>query len=344
MRVYIHIPFCASKCPYCAFGSVTSLDLIKQYFKALELDLKTQLQNLNAQKIKSVFIGGGTPSVVNAKFYEPIFMLLAPFLSKNAELTSEANPNSLNLKWLENMRAFGLNRISIGSQSFNEKKLKFLGRNHSPKDTFKAVEYAKIAGFTNINVDLMYASKLDDEKMLKSELENIKKLQISHISAYALSLEKNTPFFGHNEYKKDSTRLAKYLFSGLCGLGLRQYEISNFGRVCKHNLGYWRGDDYIGVGAFSVGTLGFRRFNAPRSLNAYIKNPNFKNIELLSKAQKDFERVFLGLRCILGVEKNIIKNKTNLKILLENAKLRQNKTRVYNDNFLLADELAWFLF
>lgn len=344
MRVYIHIPFCVSKCPYCAFGSVTSMKLVKDYFKALELDLNAQLQNLAKQKIKSVFIGGGTPSVVDYSFYEPIFTLLKPFLSKNAELTSEANPNSITLKWLEKMRNFGLNRVSFGAQSFDEKKLKFLGRNHSAKDTFNAVEYAKIAGFNNINVDLIYASKFDDKKMLKSELDGIAKLEISHISAYALSLEKNTAFFGHNEYKKDSLILAKYLFNGLSGLGLRQYEISNFGRICKHNLGYWRGDDYIGVGAFSVGTAGFKRFNAPRDLMAYIKNPNFRNIELLNKTQKDFERVFLGLRCILGVAKNAIKNKKNLSILLENAKLRQNKTRVYNDNFLLADELAEFLF
>lgn len=344
MRVYIHIPFCDTKCPYCAFGSVTNHSLMLPYFKALKLDLISQIQALEFGKIKSVFIGGGTPSVAHYELYDEILFFLKPFLSHSAEITIEANPNSATMRWLEHMSSLGVNRVSFGAQSFNKDKLRFLGRAHSIKDIFQAVENAKIAGIRNINVDLMYATKLDDTKMLKSELKNIAKLRIKHISAYALNLEKSTPFFKHNEYVKDSPRLARYLFAGLSDLGLSQYEISNFGKPCKHNLGYWRGDDYIGVGAYSVGTLGFKRFYAPLSINSYIKDPLARKIELLSKDDKAFERGFLGLRSKVGVLKSSIKNQQNLEILLKSGKLRQRHIRVYNENFLLADELANFLF
>lgn len=355
MRVYIHIPFCVKKCPYCAFGSVTDFKLKEDYFRALKIDLESQIlefsqKNILNSRISSVFFGGGTPSVVESEFYEQIFAVLKPHLSKNAEITLEANPNPATLAWLKDLRGFGANRISFGAQSFNAKKLEFLGRIHSSEDVFTAVKNAKKAGFKNINVDLIYGTKLDNKKLLNDEIANIAKLKalgVTHISAYSLSLESGTPFFAHKEYQKDSAVLANFVIKGLKNLGFMPYEISNFcldNKKCKHNLGYWRGDDYLGVGAFSVGCVNSTRLNAPKNLKSYIKEPTKRQKEHLSSDDWAFERVFLGLRSSLGVEAKYIKNKELLALLIKEKKLILANSRIYNENFLLADELATALF
>ena len=347
MRVYIHIPFCASKCPYCAFGSICDKSLKEQYFYALKKDIEFYKIHLQKQKIDSIFFGGGTPSVVEADFYTEILGCLKEFCAKNAEITFEANPNSATLNWLKKIKNLGANRISFGAQSFDGKKLNFLGRTHSTNDIFKAVENAKTACFKNINVDLIYGTKLDNKKLLACELENIAKLEIQHISAYSLTLENSTPFFKHKDYQKDSAILSNFFIKGLKNLGFCQYEISNFAKKnyeCKHNLGYWKGDEYIGFGAFSVGCFEGSRFYAYKSVNKYIKEPMYRKTELLSKDDFAFERVFLGLRSKIGVNKNYIKNKNMLEILLKEKKLKERNNRIYNENFLLADELACELF
>lgn len=350
MQIYIHIPFCESKCPYCAFGSFANKsNLIQPYFVALKNDILHNFINLDLKdkQISSIFIGGGTPSCVETKFYAPIFEILSPFLDKSAEITTEANPNSANLKWLSQMRKFGVNRISFGAQSFDEKKLKFLGRIHDKKAIFQAVLDAKTAGFSNINIDLIYGSKFDNKKLLLSECENIAKLGIEHISAYALSIENNTKFALKPHYAKQSPNLAKFLFKNLSNLGFLQYEISNFAKnnkICKHNLGYWQKNDYLGFGAYSVGSVGNARFSA-LNLKQYLSNPLFRNIENLSSNQIKMEKIFLGLRSNVGVELEIF-NKFELEKIqiLKNAKKIYIKNdKIFNKNFLLADEICLYL-
>lgn len=351
MRVYLHIPFCASKCPYCAFGSFTDFSLVRAYFNALKSDLSYQLNaHLGPKKqIKSIFFGGGTPSVVLARFYEGILDLLMPLCAKNAEITFEANPNSAKLEWLKSIKNLGANRISFGTQSFDEKKLAFLGRAHSSADTFRAVESALKAGFKHINVDFIYGTKLDSKKLLSSELENIAKLKnlgVKHISAYALTLEQNTPFFAHKNYAKEAPILANFVIKGLENLCFFQYEISNFSQIgyeCEHNLGYWVGDEYIGVGAFSVGYVDRVRLYASKNMSEYIKEPFFRQSEHLSADEWSDERLFLGLRSKLGVEKKHIKNQKMLEILLKERKITQKNGRIFNKNFLVADEIASML-
>ena len=349
MHIYIHIPFCESKCPYCAFGSYDDkFDLTKKYFNALEFEISNFLDQNENLKISTLFFGGGTPSSVGAEFYAGIFEMLKPHFTKNAEITAEANPNSANLKWLRSMRNLGLNRISFGAQSFNEQKLKFLGRIHNARQIYKAVENAKIAGFKNINVDLIYATKFDDKKNIEFEISNLANLDISHISAYSLTLEEKTPFFGKKNYKKDSVNLAKFLFEKLENLGFLQYEISNFakkGKICKHNLSYWQGKNYAGFGAFSVGTFGLKRLYSPQNLQSYIQNPLEKMVENLSKSDKKIERIFLGARSILGINSQILTKKEflNANFLAKRQKLKFENGKFYNSNFLLADEIALFI-
>lgn len=349
MHLYVHIPFCESKCHYCSFTSLRKKDHEKTYFKALLEDLKAQIDlfRLSKNSIRTLFIGGGTPSVVEARFYEGIIEFLTPYLNKNSENTIEANPKSSIYSWLKSMKDFGFNRVSFGAQSFHSKKLEFLGRTHTQKELLESVENASKAGFDNINLDLIYDTKLDDKKMLDFELlhlRGIKKL-LTHISAYHLSIEKNTAFANFTHYKKNAPRLMKYFIEQIEISGFKQYEISNFGRVCKHNLAYWQGKDYIGCGLSAVGFLKNQRFYTAKNLKAYIANPCFREVENLNAKELCLERLFLGLRSKVGVDKKILSPTQLQKAseLVRAKKLLFKNERFYNPNFLISDELALYL-
>ena len=285
MHIYIHIPFCTSKCPYCAFGSQTdAFDLKEKYFNALKFEIQNFAKKNPNFKISTLFIGGGTPSSVEAGLYEDVFEILAPRFMANAEITTEANPNSANFDWLSQMRNFGINRISFGAQSFNEAKLKFLGRAHGASEIFEAVQNAKKAGISNINLDLIYASKFDDKTNLKFEIQNFARANVTHLSAYALTIEENTPFFRRKILSNDDENLAEFFFEQIQNLGYEQYEISNFAlpnHRCAHNIAYWKGEDYVGFGAHAVGTSGLKRYTSARSICEYIQNPVKKSPILL---------------------------------------------------------------
>ncbi|NLY03370.1 MAG: coproporphyrinogen III oxidase family protein [Campylobacter sp.] len=342
MHIYIHIPFCQSKCPYCAFGSSSNeFNKVENYFNALASEIK----KTKISEISTLFIGGGTPSAVKAELYKPIFEILSTHFKARAEITSEANPNSANLKWLKKMRSFGVNRISFGAQSFNDKKLILLGRTHSVNDTKEAILNAKKAGFSNINLDIIYSTKLDNKKILDLEVENLTALKPSHISAYSLILEEKTPFEGKINLQKDSVYLSRYLFKKLEKAGFKQYEISNFGRPCRHNLAYWKGKKYLGFGAYAVGFDGKKRIYSPKDIDQYIKNPLEKKIENLSSDDIKIEQIFLGLRSKFGFNAKIL-DKFQLEkaqILTKNKKLLYKKDKFYNPNFLLADEITLFI-
>ena len=340
------MPFCESKCPYCAFGSSDDeFSKVSAYFKALCLDLNFQLKSQNVKEISTIFFGGGTPSAVNAKLYDEIFSILAPLCTPKTEITFEANPNSANLAWLKHIKNLGVNRISFGAQSFFEDKLKFLGRIHSREQIFKAVENAHVAGFKSINLDLIYDTKFDTKKRLLAEVESLKSLAITHLSAYSLTLEENTPFAGKKSYKKDSDSLAKFMIEQIEQADFKQYEISNFGEICRHNLGYWQGKNYLGVGAFSVGFVGGTRYYAKSSIDAYIKQPTHREKEILSPSELAREHIFLGLRSIVGVEAGRLSEAQTKRanLLVENEKLLFKDGKFYNPNFLLSDEIALFI-
>ncbi|WP_300701708.1 radical SAM family heme chaperone HemW [uncultured Campylobacter sp.] len=349
-HLYIHIPFCESKCNYCAFTSL-SKKYEKEYFKALMKDLKFYFRFLNIKKqsIKTLFIGGGTPSIVDAKFYEEIFKFLNCFLNDKCEITSEANPNSSNEFWLKEMKNFGVNRLSFGAQSFNEKKLKFLGRNHGQKSIYDSINNAFKLGFKNINLDLIYDTKLDDKKMLNYEISHLKSIKnlIKHISAYNISIEKNTAFANKEHFKKNAYLLMKYFINSIKELGFKQYEISNFGKICKHNLAYWQGKEYLACGLSSVSFYKKQRFYTHKTLKEYIQNPIFRSVEKLDDKSLNLEHLFLGLRSVVGINSNKISQEQREKaFFLSRAKklvYNERKKKFFNPNYLLSDELALFL-
>jgi oxygen-independent coproporphyrinogen-3 oxidase len=343
--LYIHIPFCDSKCNYCAFNSYTNINhLKKEYFNAIKTQYLFDVDK-NIQ-FETIFIGGGTPSTMPINFYEKLFKLIEPNIKHIKEITIEANPN-VSYEWLKEIKNLGINRISFGVQSFNEKKLKFLNRNHSPSQAIKSIENAKKAGFKNINLDLIYSTAMDNKNLLENDLKIAFSLPINHISAYSLTIEEGTKWEGDFSKRKNDEMLEIYFIEKIKEKFF-QYEISNFGKICLHNLGYWQGKEYIGIGA---GAVGFRngkksfRYYTQNNVYDYLKNPTKYEYEYLTKKDIKKEKIFLGFRSIIGFDENILSNeeKEKVEILINENKLYKKENKIYSYDFLLADALTNFI-
>ncbi len=347
--LYIHIPFCDSKCHYCSFNSyVDKFDQIKAYMDALYKQTCYELKRFKAEDkaISSVFIGGGTPSTVAPELYRDLFTLLSPYLKEGIEITTEANPNSASTLWLKGMKELGCTRVSFGVQSFNDTKLKFLGREHNSEQAIKAVKAAKEIGFEHISLDLIYATKMDTKELLANDIDTAFSLPIDHISAYALTIEENTLFEVHPEAAKEKLELSTFFINRIKENGFEQYEISNFGKYrCRHNIGYWKLDDYMGVGSGAVGMLANKRFYPTTDIERYIQNPLDIDVEDLSDDDLKTEKIFLGLRSCVGIELNTLSSTERVQadlLLSENRLVRLND-KAYNPDFLLSDEIALFI-
>lgn len=349
MLLYVHIPFCDSKCYYCAFSSyVDKFHLKERYMQALceQLEFELKRFRISSKEIESLFIGGGTPSCVEAKYYKEFFRAVKPYLKDEIEITTEANPNSATKEWLKEMRELGVNRVSFGVQSFSDAKLKLLNRAHNSAQAKKAVLNAKEVGFLNISLDLIYATLGDTKELLENDLKSAFSLPINHISAYALTIEEATPFALKPHMSKEKLTLTKWLFKKIKSQGFSQYEISNFGSYkSAHNMGYWQYKDYIGLGSGAVGKMGTNRFYPTTNIENYIKNPLDMTVEALDIQDIKTEQIFLGFRSCVGVHKDIL-NKDELKkadILVQEKKLILKNDTYYNGDYLLADEIALFI-
>ena len=350
MLLYIHIPFCDSKCFYCAFNSYTSLHSLRDdYMEALKIQLKDELKK-NAKKIETIFIGGGTPSTIKASKYKEVMEIVQPYLVKNCEITIEANPNSASKEWLQEIFEIGINRISFGVQSFDDKKLKFLGRNHNKSQAIAAINHAKEVGFENINCDIIYDTQLDNKELLQNDLSIIKNLPVNHISAYSLIIEEGTKFFEKKNVQFENEELARFLFEQFSKLGFSQYEISNFAKGenarSKHNLGYWQYKEYLGIGSGAVGCLNNERLYTQNDVHKYIENPlKYVEIEKLNNEDILVEKVLLGFRSVVGVDVGLFNQdaKSKIDLLIDAKKLIFENNRVYAADFMLADELSLYL-
>ena len=353
MLLYIHIPFCDSKCFYCAFNSYTDKFHLKlEYMKALKKQLENELENYvkkHNKEIETVFIGGGTPSCVKAEEYEEVLNMIKPYLIKNAEITTEANPNSASYEWLETMHSFGVNRVSFGVQSFNNEKLKFLGRSHKSKSAIDAIQNANSIGFNGINCDIIYGVQGDTLESMKEDFKQAFSLPITHLSAYSLMIEEGTKFFDRSSVKIDDEELSYEIFDFIKEHNFTQYEISNFAREkeyeSKHNYGYWEHKEYLGIGAGAVGYVNKRRYYPSKSIEEYIENPFKMDYESIDSDDIKTEKILLGFRCSNGVELSLFTQKELEKVnhLIEDDKVLQKNERIYNKNFLLSDELALYI-
>lgn len=345
--IYIHIPFCESKCPYCAFNSyVSAKNQHSRYMDALLVQLKADLSRFDMCRAQSVYIGGGTPSAVDAALYAPLFQILAPLLAPDAEVTIEANPGSLTPRWAETMRRYGVNRLSLGVQSFDDEKLGVLGRVHSGDQARRALQTAQAAGFKAINLDLIYGVAGDTFKSLQADLSAAQTHGATHISAYMLTLEEETPFETRADLTLDDEPLLRRFAEAIEEAGYPRYEVAAFGQIpSRHNSGYWAGKEYLGVGAGATGTVGGVRYEPHKNPDRYITDPLFRTEEIIDENTWKTERIMLGLRCALGVEQNWLNaaQRARADRLVQEGRFVYQAGRYFNLDFFVADEAALYL-
>ena len=326
--LYLHIPYCISKCPYCDFNSHVVPDIPeKQYTDALlcELDYYGSAKDWRDRPLQSIFFGGGTPSTFMPGSIKRILDRVAESfpVDPSCEITLEANPGTIDQRNFSGYREAGVNRISVGVQSFEPRLLKFLGRVHSADDARTALEVVKRAGFVNFSFDLIYANPGQTLAELEADLDAALQFQSPHLSAYNLTFEEGTPF--HHEYRAGKLRslsedeeiaMAELIENRLSDAGLKLYEISNYarpGRHSRHNMNYWRGGDYLGLGA---GAHSYKRTNIdgvqgrrwsneknPRRYMALVDEAGQAIVdrEEIDQAKAAGEFMFLGLRMTEGV-------------------------------------------
>ncbi len=311
-NAYIHIPFCVKKCNYCAFVSYNKLQKKKDYIKSLIAEIKS---NYNGERLNTLYFGGGTPSLLSIDEVEEIISLFQ--FANNAEVSFEVNPNKLSVEYLTKLYKLGVNRLSIGAQSFDSGILKLIGRLHTPEDITKAVENARLAGFGNISIDLIYGLPTQTLENFEKTLNSAIELGVEHISLYGLKIEENTPFAQKPPLNlpDDDMQADMYLLAGdvLRFAGFNKYEISNFSKIgfeSKHNLNYWDANTYYGFGCGAHGYEFDSRYENEIDLDKYIQNP-FKKIHnhLLTEEEKREETIFLGFRKAEGIDVKEIKEK-----------------------------------
>ena len=331
ISLYIHIPFCAQKCLYCDFPSFARKDhLRKAYIEALNKEIISLREKHNNLEINTIFIGGGTPSVLEADELECLLKEVAKLnMAKDIEYSMECNPGNLTEEKLEVMKNYGVNRISIGLQAKQDNLLKGLGRIHNYKTFKENFLLAKKVGFNNINVDLMFGLPNQRLNEWEETLREIISLEPAHISAYSLIIEEGTAFY--NLYENDKLKLpteeeerkmyhlAKKILEEN---GFNQYEISNYakeGKECRHNLAYWNMDNWIGVGSAAASYINGKRIKNISSVEEYINSINEKGEaveEIINNSKNDNmeEFMFMGLRKINGIDENEFKNRFSMNI------------------------------
>ncbi len=320
--IYLHVPFCSRKCPYCDFFSVEGHAAWLQAYPRALIEHLRLYRHPAEEEIETVFFGGGTPSLLSPGEIAGIIDEIAGLfpLSSRAEITLEANPGTLTRDSLRSYRQAGVNRLSLGIQSFNPQLLHTLGRIHSPEQAENALLWAREAGFSNLSLDLMFGLPGQSGDALEAELERIIGYSPEHVSLYGLTIEEGTPFFdqhrkGQLSPADDETSAGMYLDidARLSAAGFGHYEISNFARPgfeSRHNLGYWqrRGNLGIGAGAHSFFDDGWgRRMEVPADIERYFaqleqsKDPAVL-LETFDRAGAMSETLYLGLRTAEGVD------------------------------------------
>jgi oxygen-independent coproporphyrinogen III oxidase len=338
LGLYIHIPFCTQKCSYCAFVSFKSgKETIKNYFNALLKEVELASVEHKNKTVDTIFIGGGTPSYVESGYITELLIQINTHfkVDKKAEITIEANPESLTFEKLTKYKNSGINRLSIGCQTTNNRLLKLLNRPHNSEQFFDAVKAAKKAGFTNINADLILALPTQKMKDVKRAAKDLTKIGLTHISAYDLILEENTPFakaIKEGKLKQVSEKLAlkmqHYVVKKLSQKGFNRYEVSAYSKTgyeSKHNLKYWNLDDYLGMGIAAHSKLGHKRFSNTGNLKVYINNIEnnnlaYENKQILTKEEQIEEFVMLSLRKQEGIDLENYKKLFNSNLLQKKAK------------------------
>lgn len=302
--IYLHIPFCLKKCNYCAFCSYPLLKYKEQYLSALEKEINFYYPK---NPIKTLYFGGGTPSLLEVK---DIKKLIDNFnFQKNPELTLEMNPYNISYDKIKGFFDVGINRISLGVQSFDDNILKAIGRNHNKNDIFKTIENINKAGFKNYSIDLIYGLVNQDLNNWINTLKIASKLNPNHISLYGLKIEKGTYFYKNppkNIANDDMQAIMYEKAVEILSKNYLHYEFSSFAKnkkyISKHNTSYWKRKNYFGFGLSASGCIDNNRYTNTFNFKQYLNNPLEKNYTKLTKQEQNEEKIFLGLRLKEGIK------------------------------------------
>lgn len=332
LSLYIHIPWCVRKCPYCDFNShgVSGTLPVAEYIASLIADCKQDAHYAQGRDIQSIFFGGGTPSLLSGQDIGNILRGIGEHfsLAKNCEITLESNPGTAEYSNFEGYLAAGVNRLSLGAQSFNESQLNTLGRIHAPQDTSRAYGLARAAGFNNINLDLMFALPQQSCAEAMADLDEALALAPEHLSWYQLTIEPNTAFYSKPPRLPDDDTSWEIQQSGMKRLakaGYQQYEVSAYSRPereAKHNRNYWEFGDYLALGAGAHGKITLAekreivRYNKTRQPDHYLqalKNGRFTaHCESITQRNLPFEFMMNALRLNQGVPAALFQQRTGL--------------------------------
>ncbi|WP_314577788.1 radical SAM family heme chaperone HemW [Enterococcus gilvus] len=334
---YIHIPFCEHICYYCDFNKVfLEGQPVDEYIEALLKEARLSLSEHPIEKMETLYIGGGTPTSLNAAQLDRLFGGLREILPyENGEFTVEANPGDLSAEKLDVMRNYGVNRISMGVQTFDDRLLKKIGRKHNAQDVHDTIQLLEKKDFRNVTIDLIYALPGQSLESFRDTVERALALDLPHYALYSLILENQTMFMNwvrrgkmHLPEQEVEAQMYAETIEAMEKAGRMQYEISNFakpGFESKHNLVYWNNQNYFGIGAGASGYLENRRYKNRGPIQHYLKSLNDDRLpileeEHLSEREQIEEEMFLGLRKTLGVEKAVFE-----------ARFKQSITDVYGD-------------
>ena len=370
--IYIHIPYCKQQCTYCNFHFRIAQNDKEEMLRSIRKEIKLRQSYLNDARISSIYFGGGTPSILNKEEIKSLIETIYNNfrIDPDAEITLECNPDDLNTKKLLELKKIGINRLSIGIQSFDDADLKFMNRSHNAKEALSCIQFAKESGFDNITIDLIYGLPNQSNENWKKNLAKMLSLDIQHFSAYSLTVEPKTKL-KHLIDKKLVTPLDDKItvehFNTLVEIANENnfihYEISNFGKegfFSNHNSGYWKNKHYLGVGPSAHSFNGSSRQWNVASNKQYIEkingNESYFEVEQLSNTQQYNEYIFTALRTIWGVELDYINNQFGQEALNyfkkqvinwgEKGKIKQNKNtyRLTKKGKLYADAIASDLF
>lgn len=348
--IYIHIPFCKQACHYCDFHFSTNLAIKKDFIDALVKEIKMAKEYIIGKNLETIYVGGGTPSILEISELTQIFKALEDHysISDIQEITLEANPDDLNIEKLLAYKKLGINRLSIGIQSFNDGHLNFTNRNHTSFQATQCVKEAQKAGFDNISIDLIYGIPSRNHDIWKKDLELALALEVQHISAYCLTIEPKTVFgnwkasqkmtFATDDFEAEQF---EFLLNTLSKYGFEQYEISNFCKneqYAKHNTNYWQNKHYLGLGPSAHSFNGLeRRWNISNN-KKYVESINLGIIpfesEILTDKDKANEYIMISLRTKWGLNLARLSGKlgVDIKILESSLKMLEKKRLINIDN------------
>lgn len=340
--VYIHIPFCDDICSYCDFCKIKyNRSWAEKYLSALKQEIE---ENYKGETIRTLYIGGGTPSLLSVDELNILFDVIKVFITDELEeFTIECNIESITNEKLILFKKNNVDRLSIGIQTFNPKYIKLLNRKHDKDEVFEKIELAKMIGFNNINVDLIYALPEQTMEELEKDIDEILKLNVEHISCYSLMIEPNTKLYIDKVKYIDEDldyKMYKYIEKRLLNREYMHYEVSNYskkGMESKHNLVYWNNEHYYGFGLSASGYLDSYRYDNTKNINKYFKNEYVDVINKITEEDKIKYELILGFRKIRGIDKNNFKEKYNIDIhsiknmndMLEKGMLVENEKYIF---------------